>query len=212
MATLSGFTRWLNTYLQINLAGPRLKANGDNLQIRSSGDTAWRAVQMEKLQLNGSNAANTMTITVPTLAGNLTITLPANLGNPGDFLQGDGAGGLIFAPAVSNADLTFIELFNQGTTSPLTLLPAPPANSYLRGLVAVTLTAAGGGAPTITVGTVASPALYMGATENSLLVADEYHKPMSLSLGATPPAIVATIVPNAQTFTGHIMGVYSNPV
>lgn len=210
------FSKMLGTMSQFfHIGGPsagvRLRNSGQSLWIRNAADSAYRRVRAEMAEIAGSNSSGGVILDVPASMGAwITFKLPAADGVAGQFLRTDGLGGLTFASAQSNADLTEVTAFSQASASPLTLF-TPPANAYIKDVIVRVTSAAAGGSPTLSVGVSGTPALYMDAADNDLKSANEYSAPQWLAVGASPVPIIATIVVSAQTFAGEIAVVYGIP-
>lgn len=171
-------------------SGVKLKNASGTLLVRNAGDSGYAATIMSAIKLT-SGASNGY-LAVSDADGDLVWTPPAS------FLGG------------TNAELVQEEAFTQATSSPLTLF-TPPANARLTQVGVSVTAAAAGGSPTISIGIAATPALYMATNENSLGAINEYIKDLWVDVGASPSAVIATIVPSAQTFTGRIWARYTLP-
>lgn len=99
--------------------------------------------------------------------------------------------------------------FTQATSSPLTIF-TPPANARLSKLVVKVDTAASGGSPTLSIGVSGTVARDMDTTENNLKATGIYEVAPFTDVGSSPAAVIVTIVPDAQTFTGRIWVYYEN--
>ena len=182
--------RILDTIVQFGgFAGFQLKNASAVMQVRNADDSGWSDIELQQLLLHGPNATFKATVTIPTLTGDVTITLPV------------GPGG---SPGFSGMHVSKIVSFSQASSSPLTLDSAPPPNATLDSVRVVVDTAASGGSPTITVGVSGTPALYQATTDNNLREVGQYLTDPFTALGATPAAIIATIVTSSQTFAGRI--------
>jgi hypothetical protein len=100
------------------------------------------------------------------------------------------------------------ENFDETTSSPLTIC-VPAANATVQTVVVQVSSAASAGSPTIEVGIVGDTGTYMSTTDNDLTVAAIFEVSPYESVGATPSAILATIVPDSQTFSGTIFVTYT---
>lgn len=211
MSVYSNILGVMADFIVGGVSGVRQKVVSNILQFRSQGDISWRGIAVRDIKIHKDNASFGITLTVPDgMGGNITLVLPNGVGSPGQFLQSDGSGGMNWANSVSNGALWAVESFTQATSSPQTIF-TPPANSYItKALVSVT-TPAGGGSPTLALGISGQTALYMATTENYLLQANDYVKDLSAAAGASPAPIIATHVPNGQTYSGLIFVEYTNP-
>lgn len=171
-------------------AGVKLKNNSGTLQVRNAGDTGLAPIQMSSARI-ASGAVNGH-VAVSNANGDVTWTAPSA------FLGG------------TNAVLTQEETFTQATSSPLTLF-TPPANARLDEVGVSVTTAASGGTPTLSVGVSGQAALYMATSENSLLAVNEYVKELWVDAGASPAAVIVTITPSGQTFSGRVWMKYTIP-
>lgn len=208
---ISDLVRTMSTYLRIG--DVRVKDASGVIEARDASDTAYVDVSLNRIQVHGDNAANAVIFDAPAgLGGDVTFTLPSALGSTGQFIvQTDGAGTLGFANGVSNGNLTQIEEFTEGTSSPLTVFASPPDDAELMQVIIEVTAAAAGGSPTVAVGTGVDPDLYMDETDSDLSEVGTYTVTPLIDLGTTPADIVLTITPDSQTFTGSVYIVYSNP-
>lgn len=210
------FSKMFGTMAQwFHIGGPtsgvRLENSGQSLHVRNSADTAFRRVRQEMAEIAGSNSSGGVVLDAPAgMPGWVTFKLPAADGTAGQFIRTDGLGGLSFANAQSNADLTEVTAFTQASASPLTLF-TPPAGAYIKDVIVRVSAAAAGGSPTLSVGISGTPAAYMDTIDNDLKSANEYSVPQWTAVGGSPAAIIATIVASAQTFSGEIAVVYGIP-
>lgn len=194
-------------------AGVRLKNVTGRLDVRNAGDTAY--IEAVALKYRLPSGANFLTLETPALTGNSTFIFPvatAAGGAPsaGQAIIFDGTKH-VYSAVASNAELTVVEAFNQGTASPLTVFNAP-ANAVIKKVTVKVLTAAAGGSPTLSVGITGTPAAYMTTTENSLREVANYEVEPHISVGASAIDVIATIVASSQTFTGEIHVTYALPV
>lgn len=189
----------------------RLKNSSGVLDIRNAGDSAWASAGMHTAKIFGTNASNSVSLVAPgSLASAYTLTLPPDDGSTGQVLRTDGSGTLTFVDVVSNSDLVAVEAFTEATSSPLTVFTAP-ANAIITAVRVVVSVAAGGGSPTISVGFSGTPEAYMATAENDLKNTGVYEVAPQISVGGSPLAVIATITPSSQTFTGAIYIHYTNP-
>ncbi len=191
--------------------GVNIKNSAGILQVRNAADSAHASISAASLRAKDSGTANEVILQAPSLSGNVTLTLPDSDGNNGQFLSTDGSGVLSWIDSVSNADLTAKEDFTEATSSPLTIVASPPANCTIREVIVEVSSAASAGTPTIKVGTSTDDDLYMETGENSLRHAYIYKVSPAVEEDGSPEAIIATIVPDGQTFSGTIYVTYSNP-
>jgi|WetSurMetagenome_2_1015567.scaffolds.fasta_scaffold06367_4 hypothetical protein len=208
---LSDFIGTLRDYIRIGASGFRFKNSSGVAEIKNSGDTAYAQMNASTFGVAGSNASNKVTLTAPAaLGGNVAFVLPAAHGSSGQVLSDtDGNGTLGFVAPSSNGVLTQSENFSQADTT-VTIF-TPPANSVIQRVSVKVASAASGGSPTLCIGVSGTTARDMATTENDLKVAGIYEvKPMT-DVTASPVAIIATVVANAQTFSGTITVEYANP-
>jgi hypothetical protein len=188
-----------------NSSGVSLKNNSGTLQVRNGGDTAHAAAEASSIKLLGSNTSNGVTLTVPnSLGANVTLTLPSDDGASGDVLYTDGSGSLYWAAPGSDAITIAYQEFNQATSSPLTIF-TPSANAKILRVRVIVTAAASGGTPTLSIGYSGSTSAYMTTSENDLKTAGEYQIDEVVDVGGSPSAVIATITPSGQTFTGAIL-------
>lgn len=182
--------RILDTIVQFGgLTGFQLKNSSAVMQVRNAADSAFTDAELAQLLVHGANATFKATVTVPTLAGDVTITLP--------LLPGGGIG-------FSGMHVSKIVAFTQASSSPLTVDSAPPPNATLNYVRVAVDVAASGGSPTLAVGITGTTGLYQATTDNNLKEAGQFITDNFVALGATPSAIIATLAASAQTFSGRI--------
>lgn len=204
---LSSLTRTMQSFFRIG--NVRLKDASGVVQARNSGDTAFADVAAAQLRVQGANATNAVILNAPAALGaNVTFVLPNADGATGDFLKTNGAGTLSFTGAQVDAEKVQSEAFTQATSSPLTVFT--PANGTLITKVQIEVTAAGaGGSPTAAVGVSGTTGAYMATTENDLKEAALYE--VEPNITNTGQAVILTLVPSAQTFTGVVRVWYAIP-
>lgn len=199
---------------KIGIGGPsgiNLKHSAGLVQVRNAADSAHAAISASAFRAKDSGSANEVVLQAPSLAGNVTLTLPDNDGNNGQFLTTDGSGVLDWADSVSNADLTAKEDFTEATSSPLTVVASPPANCTIREVIVEVTSPATSNSPTIAIGVAGTANRYMTTAENDLKTAGIYKVSPAYDEDGTPDAIIATITPDSETFSGTIYITYSNP-
>jgi hypothetical protein len=182
--------RILNSLVQFGgWSGFQLKDSSAVMQVRDAADAGFSDAEVKQLLLHGPNASFKAIVTVPALTADVTVTLPELPGGSTGF---------------SGMHVSKIVAFTQATGSPLTIDAAPPPGATLDQVRVAVDTAASGGAPTLSIGVSGTPALYMTTTDNNLREAGQYIVDPFTLLSGSPAAIIATLVPNSQTFTGRI--------
>ena len=186
----------LGGVLQFTLSGFRLKNNSGVAQFRNAGDTGWADAEVEDLHIHSTNATFKATLQAPAgLASDQVYVLPL-------------VGTTI--PSSSGMRVSKIVSFTQASSSPLTL-DTPVANATLAEVRTIVDSAAAGGSPTLSIGVSGTPARDQATTDNNLKAVSQYVTEPFLALGASPGAIIATIVASAQTFSGRIVLTYILP-
>ncbi len=208
--TLSRLVRTMQDFFRIGTI--RIKDSAGTVQLRNGGDTAYADTAVNKIRLQGNNATNAVVLTSPNgLGANVTFTWPSAVGSSNQVLADVGGDGTLgFINVSGNANLIQQESFTEATTSPLTIF-TPPANARLLRIIIDLQVAAAAGNPTVSVGTAASPALYMTTAESDVKTVATYQVEEPIELGGSPDAIVLTIVPDSQTFSGIVYVEYVNP-
>lgn len=181
------------------------------LAVRNAADGADADLEVNGLRIKDSGSANVILFQAPTLVGNVTFTLPADDGTPGQFLQTNGSGVLSWQDSSSNAAILWETDFSQADNGTLALF-TPPNLALLDEFQVETLTAAGGGSPTLKIGIAGTTAKYMDTTENDLKTVGRYNISPEFDEDSSPDAVIATIVASSQTFTGKIRARYGVPV
>jgi hypothetical protein len=186
------------------LAVVRLKNSTGVLEVRNEGDTAYANANVHTLGVAGSNASNKVTLTAPAgLSGSVSLTLPPDAGTDGWLLKTNGSGTLTWVAPGSNAAVMQVESFTQATSSPLTII-APADDSVVSRVIIVVDSAASAGSPTISVGISGDTDRDMLTTDSNLLAVGIYEVAPMTDVGTDPDDIIATIVPNGQTFSGRV--------
>ncbi len=207
--TLSNLVRTFSTYFRIGTF--RLKDASGVAQVRNGGDTAFASLGMLSAKIHGTNATNSVVLQAPdALGATVTLTLPPTDGASNQFLKTDGSGILDWADANSNSDLVQVEAFTEATSSPVTIF-TPSANAIITKVAVEVSVAASGGSPTISVGISGTVDRDMTAAENDLKTVGLYETTPYTAVGGSPAAVIATITPSAQTFTGKVYIYYTNP-
>jgi hypothetical protein len=175
-------------YFRIGFTGVRLKNVAGALSLRNAADTLDASAVMSDIQLTGGTP----------LAGKVWAAT-----------DGVGNGDWATLALTSNAERVNSEAFTQVTSTPLTIYT--PVGAEIVTMVVVEIpSAASGGAPTLAIGIAGQTGLYMATTEINLKEVGIYVvEPMISNAGGT--AIIATLVPNAQTFSGTITVFTSAP-
>lgn len=205
---LSDLIRTMQTYFRFGTL--RIKDNSGTMQSRNGADSAYADFAAKKLRVQGNNATNAVVWDVPNgLAGTVTLTLPATAGSSNQFLQTDGSGTLSWATASTNSSNIEFGTFTEATSSPLSAIISPPANSSLIEVAIEVVSAAAAGNPTVSVGKISDPDLYVLTTDVDLLSTGIYVVRTAAELGAVPDDIIITITPDSQTFSCEYYLTYS---
>ena len=159
--------------------GGKLKNSAGIIMFRNAADSAYTTIQA--LGARFTNGAGANKVWVSNASGD---------GSWQDLSAISGEGSLQDA-------------FTQATSSPIAM-GTIPANAVITRTWVSPSVAAGGGSPSIVIGVAATPALYMAATESSLLAVNDYVKDQVTPVGASPVSVIATIVVSGQTFTGTV--------
>jgi hypothetical protein len=200
--TISDLMATLKNYFKIGTV--RLKNTSGTLEVRTVGDTSYAQANASIVGIAGSNASNKVLLQVPAgLGGNVSLTLPPDAGTVGYVLRTDGNGILTWVPVASNASVIQEEGFTQATSSPLTIV-APEDNSVVSRVIIAVDSAASAGSPTLNIGTAGDPDRDMDETEVDLKTVGIYEVAPMTDVGEDPDDIIASIVPDSQTFSGRI--------
>lgn len=210
----------LNNYLSdlrgtlmafFRIATTAWKDSSGEMQARDSGDTEFADVAVQKIRLAGSNETYRVDLQAPAgLGADVAWTFPATHGSAGQVLADDGDGNLYTTGAVSNAALWQEEDFTEATSSPLTIF-TPPANATILAVEVKVSSAASAGSPTLSVGVAGTVERDMAADKNDLKTLGLWRVRADTEVGGTPGAVIATITPDSQTFTGKVRVEYAIP-
>lgn len=207
---LSRLVRTMSTYFRFGTV--RLKDSSGVVQFRNAGDTAYADSASKQVRVQGSNATNAVILTAPAaLGGSVTFTLPSAVGSTNQVLADIGGDGTLgFIDVSANANLVQELDFTEATSSPATIF-APASNYRLFNIIVDIESAGSASTPSVSVGTVALPTVYMLATESDLLNVGTYEVNTPVELGVGPDPVVLTITPASQTFTGRVYVFYALP-
>ena len=177
--------------LGIGATALQLKEVAGVLQLRNKADSAFVNASVGSLVLN-DGGSNKLTLSVPTLAGDLALNFPTTAGSAGQVLQTNGSGTLSFVSAASTAacqttDTTSLAF---GTTSPLTLFTLP-VNAVISDIRIVVDTPFNG-TPTMSIGIAGTTSKYTGTGDCDLTAANEYQISPGLVADGTTNALIAT--------------------
>lgn len=200
----------LNSYFRIGFAGPRLKNNSGNLQVRNPGDSADAEVTTSKVNVSGdslvinSDAAgsgNDWTTTIQRNASQtaaLTLVTPPAKGTDGHVLRqksGTSAGvlelELVAAGTTSQCDTVDTTSLAFGSTSPVSMFTLP-ANAVVDKVQLIVDTAFDGTAPTASIGISGTTSKYMASTQNDLKTTGMYEVHPALAADASTENLIIT--------------------
>jgi len=182
----------------------QIKDSSGIVQAKNVADTAFLDIALNRLQVYGDNTSNPIIFDAPAGASATTYTLPSADGATGAFLQTNGSGTLSWSAASTNTDQTWYEAFTEATSSPVTVIATPDANTSILKIKIDVLTAAAASTPTVSVGTASDPDVYMDETDVDLLTTGTYVVDVGIELGGTPDPIILTITAAGQTFSGEV--------
>lgn len=206
---IARLTRTMQAFFRIG--NIRIKDSAGTVQLRSGDDSAYADLAAQKLRVQSGNPINAVVLTSPNALGtDVTLTLPGTAGSSGQLLRTNGSGILSWEDAQSGANLVESTAFSDSSVSPLTVLSAPPAGTQILGIRIEVVSPAGGGSPTLSIGTASAQDAYVVVGDNDLTSAGFYiiNDAYELSGGDN---IIATITPDSQTFSGNIHIIYSTP-
>lgn len=193
------------------IANIQWKDSSGVAQARNTDDTAFADVAGKQLRIQGNNASNAVVLNAPNALGaTTTYTLPATDGSTGDYLSTNGSGTLSWAAGEANANKVQHELFDESDTT-ITLFANPPDNVHLLTARILVEVAAGGGSPTLEIGTASDPDAYTAAADVDLKGAFLYIVELEEVLGTGPDDIIITIADSGQTFNGSVSLLYAVP-
>lgn len=191
----------------VGFTGFILKNSSGKLIVRNAADSEDAIIEALKLQLKESGDTSVITIQAPSLAGDWTLTLPADAGSAGFVLSTDGSGVTTWVAPSSNGILLDKTAYTDasGTLAMFT----PPANAKILKVVNHVLTATSGGSPTLSVGISGNVAKYMATARSNMKAVADYEANPNYDEDGSPDAIIGTIVASSQTFTGELWVYYS---
>lgn len=228
MGMWSNIVGTTSAFLNIGLAGVRLKNVTGNLEVKSNNDSTYAGVTTSKvsiteevLELNsdavGSGADWKYSLQRPTSGMNaaVALTLPINDGTASQVLQTDGNGVLSWVSAGSTAQCTSVDTTNLafGSTSPVTALTLP-ANAVVSQVDVIIDTPFNGTAPTMSVGIAGTVSKYMGAGDVNLkgTAKDVYSVfPGEDAVGTTENIIITYAADTSSSGSARVLVYYSIP-
>jgi hypothetical protein len=211
MGIISDFIGTFSNYLKVGKGGIRLTNSSGVCNIENANGTAKANLGAHTINLHGSNASFKTTLTSASgLSSDVNLVLPSSDGSPGQVFVTDGDGNISFADAVSNGEMCQEEAFTQATSSPVTIF-TPPANAVITMVQIEVSSAATAGTPTVSVGISGDTDRDMDEEYSDLLAVGVYEASPLTYVGATPAAIILTILPDSQTFSGKVRVWYVVP-
>lgn len=157
----------LNGSFQVALNGVRLKNNAGGLQVRNPADSAFAGVAASAVDIQDANGQRARLL-VPDLAGDYTLTLPADDGSPSQALTTDGAGVLSWTTLAGGTDKPVVDTtaIAFGSTSPIAMFTLP-ANAVITNIDIVVDTPFNG-TPSLSIGITGTLSKYISSTEVDL--------------------------------------------
>jgi hypothetical protein len=188
----------------------RLKNVSGVLGVRNKADTAYAQIRVSGVVLDDAGT-HKVTISQPTTASDLLLTLPNTAGSAGQVLKTDGAGALdwitITTVACVSVDTTALAF---GTSSPLTLFTLPANAALIEARVVVDT--AFNGTSTVSIGIAGTTSKYTGTGDVDLTTAGEYVvSPGLVPVGSTEALIATYSAGGASAGAARILISYSVP-
>lgn len=198
-------------YLKIGKGGVRLTNASGVLNVENAGGTAKVSAGVHTINLHGANATYKATLTAASgLGADVDFVLPDNDGSNGQVIVTDGSGNLSFADSTVNGELVQEESFTEATSSPATIF-TPPANAVIT-RVQIEISAAGAGSsPLASVGISGDEDRDMDEDHSDLLTVGVYEVTPMTAVGGSPAAVILTLTPDSQSFTGKVRVWYAVP-
>lgn len=223
------------SYLRIGLTGPRLKANGANLELRNAADSAAVDLLVATLNAAGINttadeivlnsdgasgADRKFTLRRPSsgMSADIVVVFPGADPSPGQALTvASFAAGVItlqYSTVAGGTDkvVTDTTTLAFGSTSPLALFTLP-ANAIVK-RVAIVIDTAFNGTPTVSVGISGTTSKYMGSGQVDLTAAAGTVfevSPGLASVGSTEALIATYAAGSASAGSARILVDYVIP-
>lgn len=171
------------------------KVAGGLFQARNAADTENVGMQARSVDLIRPTGTNAVTLEIGSEPpAPITYRLPVEDGATDEVLKTDGAGNLAWGPAAVDSGSVKVAAANIAfnSASPVAMF-TPPANATIVDVIVAVDTAFDASGASLSVGTAAIPAAYMGATDLALTPAGNTYetRPMA-KLGATPDAVQVT--------------------
>lgn len=188
----------------------QVKDDSGIVALRDADDLGYAGAAAKELEIYGLNATSVKFTTVSGATAT-TYSWDDADGASAGYVLTLGAGNRVYPAApLSGAEQVQQEAFTEATTSPLTIF-TPPANSLITTVQVEVITPAAGATATVSVGISGDEDRDMDETEVKLKKAGLYEVEPNTDVGGTPDAIILTITPGAETFTGEVRVWYTIP-
>lgn len=198
----------------LGFLGVQIKNEAGDLAVRTNDDTAYAPISVAETNHVDNVSGNRITIVPPaSLAGDYTLTLPADDGSPAQVLTTDGSGVLSWTTSsvggnswvVDSTDFTF----GSGATVPAFTLPA----NAVVDTVSIVVDTPFDGTPTLSVGVNGgSASKYAGSGDSLLSLGDRFDIPnQSTANVASEDLELAFSAGGATVGAGRVLITYAIP-
>lgn len=211
MGVISDLMGTFSGILNLTKTGALLKGQSSAVQIRNHADDEHANLEAASMRLKYPGESNLLTISPADMAANVDLTFPPDVGSAGDVLTSDGTGVLSWQPTTAGGEIIKKVAFSQASSSPLAIL-TPPNNATIVKIRVDVESAGGANSPTLAVGISGDTGKYMTTGQNDLKATGSYETNPSYEEDGTPDAIIATITPDSQSFSGFIYVHYAVPI
>jgi hypothetical protein len=190
----------------------QIKDDAGIVALRDADDTAYAGASAKEIELYGQNVASVKLTTVSGATAT-TYAFDDADGAAEGYVLTLGAGNRLYPAApTTTAGMERVqqEIFDQSTSSPLTIF-TPPANALIT-MVQIEVTgAASGNSASVSVGISGDEDRDMDETDVNLKKAALFEVEPNTDVGGTPEAIILTVTPGSETFSGEVRVWYSIP-
>jgi hypothetical protein len=224
MSIWSDLVGTTKSYFKLGLAGVRLKNDSGNLAVRNNADGADAEITVSTINVSGngltlnsdgiSGADRKYIIQRPVsgMGGDVTLTLPADDGTPGQVLITDGSGVLSFGAASNTA------LCDKVDTTSLAFGASSPVAMFSTGILdvinmveVIVDTPFNGSAPAMSIGVAGTVSKYMAAAEVDLKTAGVYQVHPGLVAGGVEALIATYSADSSSAGEARVQVYYATP-
>jgi hypothetical protein len=190
----------------------QIKDDAGIVALRDADDISYAGASAKEIELYGQNADAVKLTTVSGAAATIYAFDDAD-GAAEGYVLTLGAGNRLYPAApTTTAGMERVqqEIFDQSTSSPLTIF-TPPANALITMVQVEVTVAAVGNSASVSVGISGDEDRDMDETDVKLKKAALFEVEPNTDVGGAPEAVILTVTPGSETFSGEVRVWYSIP-